>query len=148
MAARGGHKDVVDFLLQFTTQGGSEEGSMDINAKNKAGATALELAASQGHSQIVQYGFEYCLLLNPPASMPFSLPPSLSPCRVLLDAGASCCLPDSTSRLLSCPGFSGTQFLLETYRKERMKKLSTILERRQPLRDFENVWQVRFLLVL
>ena len=64
-AARGGHDKVVSFLLQFTYQAqgdptsdsipvGAEESGMDINFRNKAGCTALELGVSQGHCKVVR----------------------------------------------------------------------------------------------
>ena len=64
--------------------------------------------------------------------------------RLLLDSGAGCCLPDSTGRLLSCPGFSGTQFLLETSRRERVQAICEALESAVSLANFQRIWQVRW----
>lgn len=60
VAAREGRENVVAYLLKFTEHrvGGVSErerqGGKDINCRNRAGATPLELAAAQGHSKIVQ----------------------------------------------------------------------------------------------
>jgi len=93
---------------------GEDTQLVDINQRNTAGATPLELAALQGHSDVV---------------------------RLLLEHGASTTLPDSTGRQIKCVAFSGTQFLIETHRKERMKKILTALVHRKPLKEFEKIWQ-------
>lgn len=61
VAARGGWDNVVTYLLEFTehnvgcdVEGGEEQGGKNINCRNKAGATPLELAAVQGHKNTVQ----------------------------------------------------------------------------------------------
>ena len=61
VAARGGWEKVVTYLLEFTepqvggeAEGDEEQGGKNINCRNKTGATPLELAALQGHKNIVQ----------------------------------------------------------------------------------------------
>ena len=67
-------------------------------------------------------------------------PPSLSP-RLLLEKGASTTVPDSNGRLLSCASFAGTQFLLETHRKERRRSIIESLRARSRLKNFRQCWQ-------
>lgn len=128
VAARGGHTKVVRYLLQFCRSSpcvsepvlptgvmeDEEAQFIEINGKNTMGATPLELAASQGHTDVV---------------------------KLLLERGASTTLPDSTGRLLTCSAFAGTQFLLETHRKERCRSIIDSLRSHCPLRTFQRCWQ-------
>lgn len=63
--------------------------------------------------------------------------------RILLDHGASTTLPDSNGRLINIPAFAGTQFLIETSRKDRRKRIISALQNRLPLKEFMKMWQVR-----
>ena len=63
--------------------------------------------------------------------------------RILLDHGASTTLPDSNGRLINIPAFAGTQFLIETSRKDKRKRIISALQSRLPLKDFMKMWQVR-----
>lgn len=133
VAARGGHTKVVKYLLQFCRYRGDGQAALlcvgvmptgmmedeeaefiDINAKNTMGATPLELAASQGHTEVV---------------------------KLLLERGASTTLPDSNGRLLSCTAFAGTQFLLETHRKQRCRSIIDNLRSHRTLKEFRRCWQ-------
>jgi ankyrin repeat protein len=123
VAARGGRENVVSYLLTFTRQAGTshggegeggEERGRDVNCRNKSGATPLELTVAQGQNSIVQ---------------------------LLLDSGASCCLPDSNGQLLTCAEFAGIQFILETYRRERIGVICGALERAASLEEFQTIWQ-------
>ena len=62
--------------------------------------------------------------------------------RLLLDSGASYCLPDSNGQLLTCAEFAGIQFILETYRRERIGVICGALERAASLEEFQTIWQV------
>ena len=59
-----------------------------------------------------------------------------------MDSGASCCLPDSTGRLLKCEEFSGIQFILEQHRGERIQAICEALKAAVPLSEFQRIWQV------
>lgn len=61
--------------------------------------------------------------------------------RLLLERGASTTLPDSNGRLLSCTAFAGTQFLLETHRKQRCRSIIDNLRSHRPLKEFRRCWQ-------
>ena len=64
--------------------------------------------------------------------------------RLLLDHGACVTLPDSNGRLINIPGFAGTQFLIETSRKLKRKRIMSSLQNKLPFKDFKKIWQVRF----
>ena len=65
----------IRYLLQFCRRGAGgvppkdtplpngvmedDDAHIDINSKNMAGATPLELAASQGHTEVVKYVLPY-----------------------------------------------------------------------------------------
>ena len=63
--------------------------------------------------------------------------------RLLLDNGASTTLPDSNGRLINIPSFAGTQFLIETSRKQKRKRIVEALKNRLLLKEFKKIWQVR-----
>ena len=48
LAARGGHLDVVKFLV-------TSAADMDVNAKNDNGITALKEADMKGHKKVANY---------------------------------------------------------------------------------------------
>ena len=60
-----------------------------------------------------------------------------------MSRGAITTLPDSNGRLINIPSFAGTQFLIETSRKDKRKILVSALENKLPLKDFKKIWQVR-----
>jgi len=59
---------------------------------------------------------------------------------LLLENGASTTLPDSNNRLISSPNFAGTQFLLETHRKERCRAIIECLRSNSQLKAFQQCW--------
>ena len=61
-------------------------------------------------------------------------------CRVLLERGASTTIPDSNGRILCCSAFAGTQFLLETHRKERCRAIIDALRNQSQLKNFRRSW--------
>ncbi len=64
--------------------------------------------------------------------------------RILLEHGASTTLPDSNGCQINCPSFAGTQFLMETHRKEKKRKIMACLNPKASIKDIQIVWEVRF----
>jgi ankyrin repeat protein len=100
-AARSGSLSVVKYVVacmesrNTVADKNSEADTFDINTRNLAGATALELAASEGYAEVLQY---------------------------LIDHNASTCIPGSDGGLLSCRNYDGVQHLLERNRKQHLRK--------------------------
>jgi ankyrin repeat protein len=65
-----------------------------INQRNRTGATALEIAATSGHKDVV---------------------------KTLVEHQASTCVPDSTGQLLTCPPYEGIHYDLEQMRSAHMQ---------------------------
>ena len=63
--------------------------------------------------------------------------------RRLLEHGACTTLSDSNGRLINIPGFARTLFLIKTSRKQRRKRIMSVLQNKLPLKDFKKIWQVR-----
>lgn len=114
-ASERGHMKVVEYLLQFYPPPHLHKVSegKDINRRDSSHATALELAALNGHSEIVE---------------------------LLLAHGALSSLPDSRHHFVGSEQFAGVQHTLDSHRRLQFSKLSHALKSNITVDDFMLIW--------
>ncbi|KAL5508836.1 hypothetical protein EMCRGX_G004091 [Ephydatia muelleri] len=114
-ASERGHIKVVEYLLQFYPRPHLHKVSegKDINRRDSSRASALELAARSGHSEIVE---------------------------LLLAHGALSSLPDSKCHFVGSEQYAGVQHTLDSHRRMQFSKLSRALKSNITIDDFKLIW--------
>ncbi|KAL5508849.1 hypothetical protein EMCRGX_G004105 [Ephydatia muelleri] len=114
-ASERGHIKVVEYLLQFYPRPHLHKVSegKDINRRDSSRATALELAARNGHSEIVE---------------------------LLLAHGALSSLPDSKCHFVGSEQYAGVQHTLDSHRRMQFSKLSRALKSNITIDYFKLIW--------
>ncbi|XP_030829986.1 serine/threonine-protein phosphatase 6 regulatory ankyrin repeat subunit B isoform X3 [Strongylocentrotus purpuratus] len=116
VACSRGLQEIVCHLLYYCHPNDSHH-TIDINAINKVGVSALQLAASKGHSAIV---------------------------KMLLEHGASAAIIDDQGRLYKCVEYEGVQALIEKHRKNRTERIMLGIKDKKRFKQLKKMWQPKF----
>ncbi|XP_063958150.1 uncharacterized protein LOC129262178 isoform X2 [Lytechinus pictus] len=116
VACSRGLQEIVRYLLYYCHPNDTNH-TIDINAVNKVGVSALQLAASKGHSVIV---------------------------KMLLEHGASAAIIDDQGRLYKCVEYEGVQALIEKHRKNRTERTMLGIKDKKRFKHLKKMWQPKF----